>query len=123
MAWNYIGHIIYKGVWRPLKKLLKLYLRSRASKNILLYWGQNDPSVITPQKEILGHPIGGVGGWVEHLVSPPSWHFLGGSESVKVLGVQGLVWSGTCLFMSLQLDVNQLVSEWGGIKTWLCLAG
>ena len=52
-------------------------------------------------------PIGGLGGWGAHLVSPPSRHFLGGS---------GLVWSGTCLFLSLQLDVNELVSQWGGIK-------
>ena len=95
------------------QELLKLYLRSRASKNILLYWGQNDPSVITPQKEIFGPPNrGGVEGWGAHLVSPHSRHFLGGSESVKKK------WGSRS---SLVLDMFVLVSsvrcQWGGIKT------
>ena len=52
-------------------------------------------------------PIGGV----RAVGGTSSRHFLGGSDSVKILGVQGLVWSGTCLFMSLQFDVNELVND------------
>ena len=54
--------------------------------------------------------IGGVRGVGGTSSQRPLLAFLGGSESVRVLGVQGLVWSGICLFLSLQLDVNQLVN-------------
>ena len=50
----------------------------------------NSQSVIPPQK-ILWPPIGGLGGLGSPLILTPISHFIGGPESVKILGVQGIM--------------------------------
>ena len=42
---------------------------------------------LNPPKKYFGPPIGGVRGVGAALISPPNSHFIGGPESVKIMGV------------------------------------
>ena len=53
-----------------------------------------------PPKNSLAHPIMGVRGVGAPLISPPIIHFIGGSESVKVLGVRGILIMWQLVFAS-----------------------
>ena len=50
---------------------------------------------------------GGLGGSGAPLISPPICHFIGGSESVKILGVQGILIMWELVFARVTLDSQQ----------------
>jgi hypothetical protein len=60
---------------------------AKSFTKIFDYGGQNGPLVITPQNIIQPPHREGLGGSGAPLISPPNSHFIGGPESVKILGV------------------------------------
>ena len=68
-------------------RIAQVIFEVKSFTKIFDYGGQNGPSVITPQN-IFRHPHrGGLGGLGAPLISPPTSHFIGGPESVKIFGV------------------------------------
>ena len=67
-----------------------MIFEAKSLTKIFDYGGQNGPLVLTPQN-IFQPPIGGLGGWGAPPIRLPNSHFIGGPESVKLLGVGGIL--------------------------------
>ena len=63
----------------------KSFIKKFDSIVVILFISNNPPKIY------FGPPIGGLGGSGAPLISPPNSHFIGGPESVKILGVQGIL--------------------------------
>ena len=59
-----------------------------------------------PQKYFSSH-IGGLGGSGPHIINLPSSNFIGGSESVKIMGFRGVL----CIWQLVFASCHRLISK------------